>query len=89
MSIDFPPATLPESTGSILLEPKTILDRDDWAGPHSFHLGFGAEIQSMTISDQKCRRYKENEGLVALEGHAKLTCLLFIYMVYKIHSKVA
>ena len=39
--------------------------------------------------DEKNMRFQDSHGIEELEGHAKLSCLLFIYMMRKIHSKVA
>jgi|GEM_PF-6812970 hypothetical protein len=88
MSIDCPPTTLPESTGSILLEPETPMSTDDWADVQLFHLGFNAGLPLIPDIDEKCRGNQDNQSLPMLEGHTKLSYLLFIYIIYKMHSEI-
>ncbi|MGC8515644.1 MAG: hypothetical protein ACP5OC_05870 [Thermoplasmata archaeon] len=89
MSIDCSPTTLPEPTDSILLEPQTQLNGNGWASVHFSHLGFDIDIQLIQHADEKGKRFQDNQSIAELEGHAKLSCLLFIYMMCKIRFKVA
>jgi hypothetical protein len=89
MSIDCSPTILPESIGSILLEPLPRLNDDEWASAHFSHLGLDIQIPPLRRADEKTQVIQDNQSIAELEGHAKLSCLLFIYMMYKIHFKVA
>ncbi len=89
MSIDCSPTILPEYIGSILPEPLTRLNDNEWASAHFSHLEIDIQIPPLRRADVKTQIIQDNQSIAELEGHAKLSCLLFIYMMYKIHSKVA
>ena len=89
MSIDYPPETFPEAAGPILLEPSIQSIGNDWANAHLSH---ETKDEKVLFGQQTSEDFGGclNRGGIstAFEGHANLSCLLFIYIMYKIKSRV-
>lgn len=89
MSIDYPPETFPEAMGPILLEPSIQSIGNDWATAHFSHETKDVKVLlGQHTGDDFQGFLNGGEILTAFEGHANLSCLLFIYIMYKIKSRV-
>lgn len=89
MSIDYPSETFPEAAGPILLEPSIQSIGNDGTDTYCSH---ETKYEKVLFGQQTSEDFEGclNRGVIstAFEGHANLSCLLFIYIMYKIKSRV-